>query len=161
MKRILLAILFLLPVTAHADGEIKDEKELCRVLQTHNNKGAEYVPGVDMRGKSVVPADTASTSGFMNNPIVIPITIDLAQRYGLALPSGVKLKPDVASLKIYDDGRIAYNDQDITKKVVTSCDKPEETAPPPANNAKSNGQKAADAVVSGDKIEGQYPEYNE
>ena len=158
MKRLILAVLLVLPVTAYADGEIKDEKELCRVLQSHNNKGAEYVPGVDVRGKSVVPADTASASGFMNNPIVIPITIDLAQRYGLVLPSGVELKPDVASLKIYDDGRIAYNDQDITKKVVTSCDKPDETAAPPAI---SDGQKAADAVVSGDKIEGQYPEYNE
>ncbi len=158
MKRLILAVLLVLPVAAYADGEIKDEKELCRVLQTHNQKGAEYVPGVDVHGKSVVPADAASASGFMNNPIVIPITIDLAQRYGLALPSGVELKPDVASLKIYDDGRIAYNDQDITKKVVTSCDKPDETTPPPVI---SDGQKAADAVVSGDKIEGQYPEYNE
>lgn len=162
MNRLLFLIFFLIPGLAFADGEPVPEKEICKILEPQQQAkqvaGADYVPEVDVHGKRVASAEVGGSTNFAKNPIEIPIALDLAQRYGLNLPQGMELKPSVADLKIHQDGRVTYNDQDITKKVKSSCENQQKTAAEPV---KTDGHKAADAVVSSDKIDGQYPDYNE
>ena len=153
---LIVAMTFAFP--AYAGGTVSKSEEVCRILRPHTPKGADYVAGVDVYGKPVTPADVQGGANAIIDPVIIPITIDLAERYGLDLPTGAELKPEVAWLTIYKDGRIRYNEQDITKNVVTSCEEVPKPQEPPAKPAKSDGQKPADGLVSSDKIEGQYPE---
>lgn len=159
MKKTFLCLLMTLAVhPALADGEVHEKKDLCRILEPRNNPrnnaGANYIPNVDVYGKSVISADV-SAGATHPDPIIIPIEINLAERFGLDLPAGAELKPTIAILKFYPDGRIEYGNQDITKKITSGGERPEN---PPPEIVKSDGQKAADAVVSSDKIDGQYPE---
>lgn len=159
-------LLLLLNTTAYADGDPLELKDLCAVqaqkLSQTKVTSAEYVPGVDVNGKSVVPADVGGNqNSLLPDPLELPITLDVAARYGINLPLGAEIKPRVAVVRIYKDGRIVFDGRDISQKIASDCDntdlKVKETISEP-EKAKSDGQKPADAVVSGDKIEGQYPE---
>ena len=142
MKIFWLALCLFFTIPALADETVKDQSAFCKMLERLTSKNADYVAGVDVHGKPVMPADLDSDPNNINNPILVPIQMDLAQRYGLTdLPSSAELKPTIVNLEIHQDGRILYNDQDISKKVVTSCEQ-----------VKTDGQKPANAVVSGDKI---------
>ncbi len=152
---IFLAIYYTSP--AYADTPIKNRIDvLCSGLekQKKEDKNVEYVPGVDIHGNSVTPADLQSTkSPYLDDPIVIPIEIDLIERYGLTdLPTGIEMDAQIANLKIHADGRIEYNDQNVTPKIEKLCQdrRQEKDNPVPSSNLKK--EKA-----SSDKIEGQYP----
>ncbi len=159
MKKLILLVSLLAAYPAYADGEVRTKEDLCEIVRVHRPKIAEYVPGVDVHGKPVVPADLNDGSGNgLMDPVIIPIEINLAERFGIVdLPNAVELKPTVTNIKIHQNGSIECNDRDITKNVIVECQPPEKTVEP----VKSDGQKPADAVVSSDKIDGQYPEYNE
>jgi hypothetical protein len=156
MKKIyVLFLLLLLPSPANADGEITTHQELCKNLQRHNPEGVDYVAGVDVHGKAVAPADLNSGGAGILDPIILPIDINLAERYGLALPAGAELKPTIANIKIFQNGDIEYNGVNISKKIYTACENLPQSE---AEEAKTNGHKDGNAVVSSDKIDGQYPE---
>lgn len=160
---LLISFLFLYAPSVWAD-DVSDglRKVLCHQREDENGAGhknadvgADYVPGVDVHGNAVVPADL--NGGIDFPPVVIPITVDLAQRFGISLPAGVELKPDVGQMEIFQDGRILFNGRDISEKIRTYCDgdDPGKTAD---ETEKPHGQKDNDHVGSGDVIEGEYPE---
>lgn len=98
-------------------------KTICQTAVEHvPDVDVEYKPGVDVRGKPVVPADlNAAPPQAIFDPVMIPVEIDLLEKYGIEAPRGVELKPTVAQLEIYKDGRILYNGQDITSQTQTMC----------------------------------------
>lgn len=140
---------------AFADGMEEEAKQFCKTLAKHDPADANYVAGVDVHGKPVVPADLNDGGANIADPVIIPIQIDLAAYFGLGLPAGVNLEPTVSEMKIYQDGRIEYNGKNIAKPVRQACGEAkniQQAIPKP------DGQGQPDAVGSGDKIEGKYPE---
>ncbi len=117
MRFLFLFLSLFLTVPAFA----QDADTLCNVIAAYKSDDANYKPGVDVHGKPVVSADLNSNLKPVIDPVVIPISIDLAQKFNLDLPDGMELKPDVAYVKIYGDGRVEYNDTDITQNTTALC----------------------------------------
>lgn len=98
----------------------------CAVLhqayQRQADKGPDYVAGVDARGRPVVPAEggAAPASAFVPNPLVVPVTVDLAKRAGI-MAHGLEMSGTLGFLEIFADGRVLYNGQDLTQKVNDAC----------------------------------------
>lgn len=88
----------------------------CRLLTRHQpDADVAYQPGVDARGRSVVPADLGSNgvSARLKTPtkIIIPIEVDLFERFGVpANPDLFEADAQVGQV-IYDDGKVFYNGQ--------------------------------------------------
>lgn len=62
-----------------------DAADVCTVLlaQSHSGAGADYVPGVDVRGNPVAPADAPGSYGWTGDE-TISVNVELAGRYGIA-----------------------------------------------------------------------------
>lgn len=127
-----------------AHAEEADQITFCRLLPTYKQAlGVEFQPGIDQKGRAVAPADIdADMAGAAPirsfESIEIPVELDLAQRFGLNLPSGVELKPYVALISIHKDGRVDYNGQDISRKAHTLCNQGhahEQAGPPKPEKA--------------------------
>lgn len=90
----------------------------CRLLTRHQaDADVAYQPGVDARGRPVVPADLNSSGqgsvSRLETPkkIVIPIEVDLFDRFGVpANPDLFKADAQVGQV-VYDDGKLFYNGQ--------------------------------------------------
>ncbi len=154
MRFVFIFILFI-PVTSFARDADPVHRICDEISKSSARQSADYVPGVDVHGKAVASADlNASTLGALNS-VSIPIELDLAQAFGLNFPAGIELNPIVASLQIFQDGRVVYNDVDLTQKVQNFCVKhPKE---PIVETQKQDGQQSFDPVGSSDKIEGAFP----
>lgn len=164
MRFLFVMLLLCIPCMSYADGtpdEVKQQKQICEAVTQKPKKNAdiaaEYVAGADVEGNVVAPADLQSN--FQYPPVVIPITLNLAQKFGLNLPNGIELKPDVGQMEIFQDGRVRFNGKDISGKVQDRCELI-------AKEVKPNGQEPPHDIGSGDDaIEGEYPEntphYNE
>ena len=162
MRFLLFLCLLVFPVAAFAQDNAAFEN-LCAHVSSKDEKpenGAKYVPGVDTEGNPVVPADlSGNINAFLNNPIVLPIDVNLALRYGLSLPAGVELEPNIANMLLYQDGRILYGNVDVSESVKSYCEsRGKEIQKNQSNQAEEHGHESANPVLSSDKIEGQYPE---
>lgn len=104
----------------------------CRLVETH-------VPRADVAhvGDSAVPADLNAVDGGLGT-VHIPITIDLAARFGIDVPVGAELEPEVAVIAVEPDGRVLYNGQDLSRNVATVCGQMHAT----------DGQRTKDALGS-------------
>ena len=134
-------------VTARAQGGGFYPPE-CRLLPDHKaSADVTYKPGVDVRGKSVVPADiNAAPMGLAEQTIVVPLTIDLAKRLSHHT-QGLNLEATPGFLEIAPSGRVTYNGQDLTSQVHAVCaGNPQETVPPAA--AAPDRQTAPDVIES-------------
>ncbi|CCQ73903.1 hypothetical protein [Magnetospira sp. QH-2] len=69
---------------AMAQATLQVTKRDCQRLIRHSpSADVAYKPGVDVRGKRVAPADMHGGSPIkLPKEITIPITVDLAERYG-------------------------------------------------------------------------------
>lgn len=83
---------------------------LCQRLTRHVPAAdVEYRPGVDVHGRAVAPADLAgSASAQPPIPIDLPLSIDLARRMGIALPSVPFLPNDVTAVWLTVVGNQLY-----------------------------------------------------
>lgn len=86
------------------------------------NQSPTYQAGINAQGNAVAPADINPAVGADNTPdyVEVPMTIDLAKRMGLSQP-GAEMKMPVANLKLYKDGRVEYNGQDISSNASSMC----------------------------------------
>ncbi len=150
--------LFLYPHLAFSKAD-QELQTLCQKLYEKQKEGADYIPSVDVHGKKVASADLNSNSTLLDDPIIIPVEIDLVQKYGLALPPEIGLKPEITKIKIMSNGRIRFGDQDISEDLEKLCSTELKND---TNDIQGHGHKAPDTVRSSikenDKIEGQYPE---
>ena len=99
---------------------------LCEFLPVKEHfVGADYVPGVDVHGNAVVPADVKARSNEFVDVIRIPITADIAENLavGLALPDNVEMDAQLGMVEIQKDSRVLVNGKDLTKEVYTYCGK--------------------------------------
>lgn len=157
MKKYLTAfILALMPVSAFAQEVIPE----CQLLGQHKPAGdVAYTPGVDVHGKPVVPADLGGAAAIVPDTVVVPLSVDLAQRLQNSNVEGLKLEAPLGMLEIHQNGRVTYNGQDWTPQVYALCGKenllpplppkPPQAAPAaaPAQNS-GHGQPATDAIKS-------------
>ncbi len=106
---------------ALAQGTVSIET-FCRLLPEYKQPaGVEYQPSVGPNGP-VAPADLNGLSPVQSfETIEIPVEVDLVQRFGIPVQSGVELKPYVALMSIHKDGRVDYNGQDISKQAQELC----------------------------------------
>lgn len=124
MKSIFFITLFLIafiPLPASAQDD-----DVCRYLDAYQrddsiNNSAVYEPGVDVHGRPVAPADLNDKSAMMADIIRIPLTIDLAVRYGLSVPQSTEIEPVIGELVITNDGRVMWGAQDFTAETVALC----------------------------------------
>ncbi len=145
-------IFFSSQAVAQEAGEPSRTETLCGVLSEYEPQaGVEYQPGVDILGNPVAPADLNEFPDTSYQTIVVPIEIDLIERFGLDVPDGVELKPKIADLEIHRDGHVEYQGHDISDQAYRLCvEKGEERLP-------ESRQRAEDAVPSGEILEGQHP----
>ncbi|TQV79114.1 hypothetical protein [Denitrobaculum tricleocarpae] len=90
----------------------------CRLLTRHQpDADVAFQPGVDARGRPVAPADLngGGQAGFsrLETPkrIVIPIEVDLFERFGVPANADLFKADAQVGQVIYDDGKLFYNGQ--------------------------------------------------
>lgn len=155
---VLFAAVFLMPsLAAHAQLPVPVE---CQLLPVHT-EGADvaFKPGVDVRGKPVVPADLNAPTMDLPKTIVIPLSVDMAGKLQASNVEGLKLDAPLGMVEIHPNGRVVYNDQDLTPNIYALCGREAvpETAPssstsPPSAPPAPDGQKKAD-VIKSDAVE--------
>lgn len=138
MKRIIYTaiyalIMFHLPIST-ADAEIiilsSHDPEFCKIVLRHTpSDDVSFEPGKD----NVVPADISpaiTEIKTMDNDIVIPITLDLIKHFELedtfTESDATELKPEISQFRIKSDGRVFWNDKDITEQTEHFCQNPPE-----------------------------------
>lgn len=93
----------------------------CAQLAEHRPlPDVEYRPGEDVRGRKVAPADLAGSTADIALPefVHIPITVDLAARYGIPANSVLfKAEAYVGSAKVsLRDGRAWFNGKPLASE---------------------------------------------
>lgn len=108
-------------------GTFAVEKMICNhvYIPATGVQSPTYQAGIDARGQPVPPADvTTLTNSDQPDYVEVPMTIDLAQRMGLnaALNAeAAEMKLPVANLKLYQNGKVEYNGQDISSHAASLC----------------------------------------
>ena len=124
----MLRILPLIPLTvglalagaiAHAgDGTLRVTQADCAKLVEHRPAAdVAYKPGVDVHGRAVVPADLDGGARIeLPDTILIPITVDLQDRFGI--PANSALFDGTAFIGIasfrFSDGKVTFNGRELT-----------------------------------------------
>ncbi len=152
-----------LPVQAQEASQ----EALCQLLPEHKpvaakpTDGVQYLAGIDVNGNPVIAADVGTPLKPIMQPVVIPIEVDLVQYFNLnvpgQVPAAVNLEPTVATMRIHADGRVEYNDQDVSDQAYYLCGKGEKPVQGPEQAPIESGQAASDNLTSDGIIEGQYP----
>jgi hypothetical protein len=75
------------------------------------------------------------------DPVLVPLTIDLVERYGLDLPEGMVLEPKMGVIEIYKDGRILYDGEDISENIKDTC---KDDSHSPESNEKPEPEETQD-----------------
>ncbi len=146
MKSLLMAALFIFLPSSLLAQEAGIEI-VCSELRSDYDPAAvaavEYVPGVDMDGNPVVPADLDDPGILVKEYIDIPVRGDFIQLYDIDITEGLELDSEVAGVRIYKDGRVEYNGQDLTEIVKAKCN-----LDPVAIEAKAKISSQEKSVVS-------------
>ena len=122
MIRMLLSALILLAFSSSV--EAWDKAEFCDLVINHTpSEDVNYVPGVDVHGNPVAPADLNAAAIDIPDAIIYPYTIDLAQWLGFYLPKGSKMETDVTMVEIFSTGKIVMDGKDISEDSISLCSK--------------------------------------
>lgn len=103
-------------------GTFAVERMICSKLYVPatGNQSPTYQAGIDAQGKSVVPADINPSADATPDYVEVPMTVDLAKRMGIN-QVGAEMQMPVANLKLYKDGRVEYNGQDVSSNASDMC----------------------------------------
>lgn len=107
------------------------EKVICQQLYMHRpNNDVTFRPGVDVNGRNVAPPDLPGGNPIgLNEFLEVPLTVDLAQRLSQPVPAGTEMKGVIGNLRLYKDGRITNNGQDVIPQASTMCGVPLKVVP--------------------------------
>lgn len=99
------AIAGMSPVVAADTVPVVIDPAACRALLATPDAGATYRPGVDVRGRPVVPAEGPGGSAAVDLPsadeMAIELRVDLAERLGLTgAKQGLEPKLDLGTLRV-------------------------------------------------------------
>ena len=105
---------FTVSVSAASAEKLAVTKNDCNAVVAHvADAGVEYKPGVDVRGRPVVPADVGgSTQLNLPDEISIDIGIDLEEKYGLG-SSGKYTGEGVIGKVTVKDGKAYFGKQPL------------------------------------------------
>ncbi|HNQ91807.1 MAG TPA: hypothetical protein PKI93_02635 [Alphaproteobacteria bacterium] len=114
-----------------------------------------YQPGVDVNGNPVASADVAPSPVSVPDFMEVPMTYELAKAMKLSLPEGVEMDAVIGTLKLYKNGHVEYNGQDISSTASEFCGTtlpvdapiPRENFEPEANKNPTAGAVAASSTV--------------
>ena len=142
-------LLMLLVIAGNVYAQEPSFEVLCRTIPEYKKSvsGVEYQAGVDVNGKSVVPADLNALDASIPDIINIPINLDMAQRFARTMPTGVELKPDVGMIGVHKDGRVTYNGQDISKQAYSVCAKDTVIIQPTSDGNRQAAEKNLDLPI--------------
>jgi len=119
MTRFLFFVAMIMPGLVHA--QTQQQLSFCQYVDDFRDiVPAEYVPE-----DHVVPPDLNSMDMLIVDPVEAFIDVDLAGKFdfgGLAVLEGVEMNASVSEFKIYQDGRIMLNGQDISSQIDQACD---------------------------------------
>jgi len=103
-------------------GTFAVERMICSKLYVPatGKDSPTYQAGIDAQGNAVAPADINPIADAAPDYVEVPMTIDLAKRMGVA-PVGAEMQMPVANLKLYKDGKVEYNGQDISSNAASLC----------------------------------------
>lgn len=122
---LILALGLVLAGTAHAGEDTTTgavSRVICQAVASKaDTQGANYVPGVDVNGNPVVPADVHANGqlSYPTDALEIPMTRDLAQRLNLA--GGTEMQAPIGVIKVSKGGKVSLNGQDITAQTLVYC----------------------------------------
>ena len=147
MKKIMLTTVALAAISAPALAQ--NSAALCKIYAVQGGAAAvpaTYQPGVDVNGNPVVSADGGAVSAVgAPGSVRIPVTVELAQQLGAAVPAGVALDAPVGVVNIAGNGSVSFNGQDITAQTAALCAQP---YVPTEALAQRGGMKATPASAS-------------
>lgn len=131
MRILTFLVLLLLPFQAYA----QDKEVFCKELTEHvPDDDVNYKPGRE----GVVPADVdGGIAQPVFDPISVPIQVELLEYMDLDVPKGIDLEPYVAQVDVFQDGRVLYNGQDISKQTLVLCSDVDGQAEEDALNSQS------------------------
>ncbi len=107
------------PLAPEQGGLVVLKRSDCTRLTAHvPSADVTYQPGVDARGRPVVPADLPGTPQIvMPEDVTIAITVDLQQRFGIpATSSFYKPEAGIGSVVVKPDGSATFNGQPLTNQ---------------------------------------------
>ena len=83
----------------------------------------EHSPGIDGNGQAVIPADLGSSLVLHREFVDIPVSGSFIEIPDIKILEDVPLEGDVevVGVRIYPDGRVFYNGQDLTQAVKDKC----------------------------------------
>lgn len=100
-------------------GMVVLKRSDCTRLQVHQPApDVNYQPGVDVRGRPVVPADLASPAPIaMPEEITIAISVELQSRFGIPATSSLyKPEAGIGTVVVKPDGSATFNGQPLTSQ---------------------------------------------
>lgn len=114
---------------------------LCQMVPEYTQPaGVEYEPGVDVHGRIVGAADVNKVLNNNFDAVEIPVEYSVLNSLGASLPAGSKANAAVAILRVYGDGRVKYNDQDLTPQAQSLCSSQVRMNPAPVAQPLNQGQ---------------------
>ncbi|MEM6810972.1 MAG: hypothetical protein AAF549_00720 [Pseudomonadota bacterium] len=113
-------VLFIAVLFFSKSAFAQNKTAICNLLDQQSDVvSAEYVAGVDAYGRSVVPAD-GKISNF-EKPIRVPLQINLAEQLRGMNIEGLDLDADFGFIEITQEGRVSFEDTDITEVTYDWC----------------------------------------
>lgn len=107
------------PLPPEQGGLVVLKRSDCTRLQVHQPApDVNYQPGVDVRGRPVVPADLASPAPIvMPEEITIAISVELQSRFGIPATSSLyKPEAGIGSVVVKPDGSATFNGQPLSSQ---------------------------------------------
>jgi len=123
---IVAALVYVLTATVSVAETLTITQAECRKVVRHQpSADVAYVPGVDVRGRRVAPANLGGEIQIaVPEEIEIPITVELDKTIGAA-PSGLYKPEAYIGNVVYKNGRAWYNGQPLetgaNAEVVAAC----------------------------------------
>lgn len=114
MRYIVLSALLLMAFPAYAES---DHAFCERYMAEYMKKSAQYVPGVDVKGKPVAPADLPPEQGgavsIMPEKLEFNLTVDAAQYLGV-VPQGVEMQGKIGTITL-EGNKVFYNGEPLNQ----------------------------------------------
>jgi hypothetical protein len=143
MKKILIALICLMPVAAFADSDkftpdtftpdkfTADKMTVdktssitltdCQMLAEYKpSADTDYKPGVDANGKPVTPADLNPSPVKLPEKYSFDLNLNEASNLGITLPPGSQGLMKVGTVSIDKSGQVTFNGQPMEDSAVTA-----------------------------------------
>ncbi len=106
-----------LPALAETVSVSSHDPVFCKIIMGHTpREDVAYHPEAYH-----VPPDLNGESIEITREVVIPLSLELGEYFQIRVPQGVELKPELAVLRIKGDGRVFWNDRELTREALSYC----------------------------------------